>query len=169
MSIARPSYFKLKDYFDEYLSDSQPCKFGYKNQCAIRLSLALSKCGMTFERFTDQKRIHQGRKDCKLGDVPHIVGAEELKDFLAGVWDTGLKDKSSVMRDKILFTRGIIYFNDCFKRGEDDPGTSGDHIDLWTGTKYYNQVLGISAGGNARAKTDLFSRANCVQFFWLPE
>ena len=169
MSIARPSYFKLKEHYDNYLSDRKPCKFGYPNQCAIRLSLALSKCGMTFERFKDQNRIHQGRAKCQLGDAPHIVGAEELKDFLVSVWDTGAKDKSAVMKDKILFTRGIIYFNDCYKKNEKDVGMTGDHIDLWTGTKYYNQVLAIGAGGNAGAKTDLFSRANYVQFFWLPE
>jgi len=44
----------------------------------------------------------------------------------------------------------------------------GDHIDLWDGEHYYNQLLRVSAGGTARVGTDLFAAASFVRFFWLP-
>lgn len=172
MSTAKPSYFLMLKQYEKYLVDSKPCKYGYTNQCAVRLSLALSNCGMTYERFgevSSEKRIHQGREKCQLEDVPHIVGADELHLYLRLVWDTGIEGKGNEIKDKITFLRGIVYFNNCFKRKKTDTSMQGDHIDLWTGTKYYNQVIHVGAGGDAGAKADLFSRADYVRFFWLPE
>lgn len=170
-SNLRPSYTFLEKQYEKYKQnkDTQPCKYGYKNQCAIRLSLALANCGMTFELFQNQKRIHKGRKECQLSDTPHIVGAEELMLFLQQVWDAGISDKGSLMKTAIQNKRGIIYFNNCFKREKSDTSFKGDHIDLWTGSEYYNQIFKVGAGGDAKAGTDLFSRADSVRFFWLPE
>ncbi len=168
MNTARPLFTAMKAQYDNYLTDSKPCKYGYKNQCAIRMSLALANCGLTFERFQNQARIHQGRKECLLGETPHIVGADELHLFLATIWDTGVTDSGSAMKEMIKNKCGIIYFNNCFKRNQSDTSLRGDHIDLWTGEKYYNQILKIGAGGDAGTKSDLFSRADFVRFFWLP-
>ena len=167
MGAIKPFYTLMEQHYEKYRVDRKPCKYGYSNQCAIRVSLALSNCGFTYEEFVDQDRIHQGRPKCKLDDLPHIVGAEELKIFLEKVWGTWEFGKPLEMKEKIKGKRGIVYFNNCFRRKKSDTSLKGDHIDLWTGEKYYNQVLAIGAGGDAGTKTDLFSRASYVSFFWL--
>ncbi len=60
--------------------------------------------------------------------------------------------------------KGIIYFNNCFRR-EQGGAMVGDHIDLWTGVQYYNQILRLSAGGNVPSNRSLFNRADAVWFF----
>ena len=170
MAVERISFGLMRAVYETYRNDTQPCKNpAIDNQCAVRMSLALVRNGFDFAGFPNQRRIHQGRTSCRLGDEAHIVGANELHQYLISVWDTGLSDRGRVVRAQITDTPGVIYFNNCFHRRTDAEGTnSGDHIDLWDGTQYYNQILGIGAGGNARAGTDLFSRASYVRFFWLP-
>jgi hypothetical protein len=133
------------------------------------MSLALVRNGFDFGSFHNQRRIHQGRTGCHLGGEAHVVGANELHQYLVSVWDTGLRGSGGAIRAQIADTPGIVFFNNCFHRGTDAEGTNtGDHIDLWNGANYYNQILGIGAGGTARAGADLFSRASFVRFFWLP-
>ena len=45
---------------------------------------------------------------------------------------------------------------------------TGDHIDLWTGERYYNQMIHVGAGGDAAASAPLFGRADALWFFPLP-
>ncbi|HEY0657089.1 MAG TPA: T6SS effector amidase Tae4 family protein [Pyrinomonadaceae bacterium] len=168
MSTFKTPFNLMNSYYNQYEKDTAPCKYGYKNQCAIRLSLALVRCGFSLDAFPDQKRVHRGRGGCNLGDEPHIVGADELHKFLMQVWDAGLKGKGKDIKSQILGKQGIVYFNNCFKRNATDTSATGDHIDLWNGEKYYNQILGIGAGGDATAKSDLFTKAQYVRFFGLP-
>lgn len=167
MSVERPSFGLLNVVYGMYKNDSAPCKHeNIPNQCAVRLSLAMVRCGFSVELFEDQPRVHRGRAACRLDD-PHIVGADEFHKFLMSVWDTGLKGKGSEIKEKIKGKPGIVYFDNCFKRA-DESGRRGDHIDLWTGEKYYNQILYLKAGGDTTPKSDLFARADFVRFFWLP-
>ncbi len=170
MSTDRPNFSLMQNVYEGYRVDTAPCKSpNITNQCAVRMSLALGRNGFTFERFGNQRRIHSGRERCALGDEGHLVGANELHSFLTEVWDTGIRGRGSDIRSQIAGTVGIVYFNNCFHRSTDAEGTNtGDHIDLWDGANYYNQLLGIGAGGNAAAGTDLFGRADFVRFFWLP-
>lgn len=170
MSVERPSFTLIQATYETYRSDTRPCKNpAIDNQCAVRMSLALVRNGFSLDAFPNQRRVHRGRTSCALGDEAHVVGADELHRYLISVWDTGLRGSGDSVRSQIANTPGVIYFNNCFHRRTDAEGTNtGDHIDLWDGTQYYNQILGIGAGGNARAGTDLFSRASFVRFFWLP-
>ena len=156
MSVERPPFGLLNVVYGGYYNDPAPCKHEHiPNQCAVRLSLAMVRCGFSIELFEPQSRVHRGRPACQLDDA-HIVGADELHRFFMYVWDTGIKGKP-----------GIVYFDNCFKRAG-ESARRGDHIDLWTGEKIYNQLLYLKAGGNTTPKTDLFARADFVRFFWLP-
>lgn len=171
MSTARVDFNLMQASYEGYrLGDPAPCKSpGISNQCAVRLSLALVRNGFSLESFPNQRRIHNGRSRCSLGSDQHIVGADELHRYLTQVWDMGVRGSGESIRSQIGTLRGIVYFNNCFHRSTDPEGESrGDHIDLWNGTNYYNQLLGIAAGGTARAGTDLFAAASFVRFFWLP-
>jgi hypothetical protein len=90
---------------------------------------------------------------------------------LVRVWGVGevYRNRTVGLPPAVLNSRwGIIYFNNCFTR---TSGGAGDHIDLWNGTQYMNQVFRIGAGGNAGPADDLFSRSNrpgyYIRFFWL--
>lgn len=170
MGTERVSFNAMRTCYEGYRADTAPCKSpAISNQCAVRMSVALVNNGFSLENFPQQRRIHQGRASCQI-ETPHLVGANELHLYLLRVWDTGLRGSGSEIKSQIADAKGIIYFNNCFHRRTDGEGAnSGDHIDLWNGANYYNQILGIGAGGNARAGTDLFSRASFVRFFWLPE
>jgi hypothetical protein len=170
MSVERTSYNLMQAVYETYRTDARPCKNpAIDNQCAVRMSLALVRGGFSLDGFPNPRRVHQGRANCALGAEAHVVGANELHQYLTTVWDTGLRGSGATIRAQIADSPGVVYFNNCFHRRTDAEGTNtGDHIDLWDGTQYYNQILGIGAGGNARAGTDLFSRASFVRFFWLP-
>lgn len=167
MTVERPPFGLLNAVYGMYHNDPAPCKDGkILNQCAVRLTLAMGRCGFSFDLFEPQHRVHQGRKGCELDD-PHIVGADELHKYFMYVWDTGLRGKGSEIRERIKGKPGIIYFDNCFIR-QGETGKKGDHIDLWTGEKIYNQILYLKAGGDSTADSDLFRRAGFVRFFWLP-
>jgi hypothetical protein len=166
MTVERPHFQALSDIYETYKTDSSPCKDGkILNQCAVRLSLAMSRVGFSFDIFEPQRRVHQGRQTCQL-DEAHIVGADELHKYFLYVWDTGVKGKGSDILTQIRAKPGIVYFDNCFIR-EGETTKKGDHIDLWTGDRIYNQILYLKAGGDTTADSDLFTRAGFVRFFWL--
>jgi len=167
MSVERPPFALLNVVYGMYKNDHAPCKDSkILNQCAVRLTLAMGRCGFSFALFEPQNRLHHDRQSCQLND-PHIVGADELHRFFMYVWDTGLKGKGSEIKKKIKGKPGIVYFDNCFIR-PGETARKGDHIDLWTGEKIYNQILYLKAGGDTTADSDLFARASFVRFFWLP-
>jgi hypothetical protein len=170
MGTERINFTLMQENYEQYRDDSAPCKSpGISNQCAVRMSLALVRNGFSLDDFPNQRRVHQGRTRCALGDDAHVVGADELHRYLSQVWDTGLRGEGTEFRSQLIGNRGVIYFNNCFHRSSDPEGESrGDHIDLWDGEHYYNQLLRVSAGGTARVGTDLFAAASFVRFFWLP-
>ncbi len=166
-----------EDDEDAFDRRGRPRNIRYRNQCAVRMSVALERCGFSLNAFGSRldarsnrgrgRRVHRGRGSCRL-DVPHVLGAAELARYLDAMWSAtqefrgrrGSRDAFATLSGR----RGIIYFNDCFRRRN---GSAGDHIDLWDGSEYWNQKLGISAGGGLEASTNLFNRSNAVKFFVL--
>jgi hypothetical protein len=176
MSIAKPSSIALVAAYTRYFFDSSPCEDNrIEHQCAVRLSVAMVRCGFTIrdEDVPDPRRIHRGRTSCRIPE-DHLVGAQELERTLVKLWGPGdvFRGRAATGAASSLTGRlGIIYFNNCFtKRGQSQAG--GDHIDLWNGSNYLNMLLGIGAGGNAGARDDLFSRSGnsgyYIRFFVLP-
>ena len=159
----------MEQAYRDYRLDSAPCKAGVRNQCAVRMSVALERTGFDLLGFPRQDRVHFGRTRCDL-DLRHVLGAHELARYLEQSWG-----RTNVYRrqtlgdafDSLSGRRGIIYFNNCFKRKRSDTSRRGDHIDLWTGSQYYNQVIHVGAGGDAGAGARLFRRADQVWFFQL--
>ena len=101
----------------------------FSNQCAIRLSYAMKKSGISMESFPKKRKcwVHPGQD--------HILAAAELADWIQNskipnmlVTETVTGEK---WRDRVLSRTGIICFEDYYLRGD---GSGGDHIDLWDGS-----------------------------------
>jgi hypothetical protein len=107
----------------------------FSNQCAIRVGVALAKCGVDTTKIPGAE--HCWHHDQSAG---HILRAEQLanglhKANIAGV-KTGIGVKPDAIADQLRGKTGIIYFEDYWLRnGETTRNRSGDHIDLWNGTR----------------------------------
>lgn len=136
------------------------------NECAIRMSIALSVSGFSFDEFPDQSRVFRGHKTGI--PVAHVLGANELAQYLWDAWgppEIYTIDKINKAASGVSTRPGVIYFNDCFTR-EGEAGRWGDHIDIWTGYEYYNQVLSLAAGLEDKTSIgNLFNRSNEI-WFW---
>lgn len=166
--VIKPSYRLMYQAYQDYLIDSAPCKAGVRNQCAVRMSVALERCGLSLSAFQPQRRVHRNRRSCQL-PTPHLLGAAELARYLRGLWGVTHTFRGVTLDeadDNLAGQQGIIYFNNCFRR-ERGGAKVGDHIDLWTGSQYFNQVIHVGAGGDAGADATLFDRADQVWFFRL--
>lgn len=155
----KPLYIDLERIYLTYYK-GQDLRSGelYKNECAIRLSIALSLNGFSFDRFPDKKRLKNGG-NTRI-PVPHVYGAEELANYLKNEWGPPFffhRKNVKTAQSAISGKRGVIYFNNC-------SGT-GDHIDLWTGFEFYNQILGLSAHVGYSGKRNLFLKSDKI-YFW---
>ncbi len=121
-----PSAQKLyTNYPKPYTKDPPNCtdkrpdgKWAYKNQCAIRMSIALSKSGVSFSTYTDPVCSHG-----------HARGAKSLADWIAKkhlCLPKVYKGKDALdIQSKIKSKSGIIFFGDL------DGVRGNDHIDLF--------------------------------------
>lgn len=154
--------------YEDYRVDSAPCKAGITNQCAVRMSVALERCGFSLDAFDPRRRVHSGRSRCQL-EVQHLVGANELAKYLKKIWGEPQRWNGNAVNSaagELAGRTGIVYFDNCFQR-EGQASRRGDHIDLWNGSTYYNQIIHVGAGGDAAPGTPLFGRSEAVWFFSL--
>ena len=115
----------------------------YKDQCAIRVAVALQRCGASFETYKEAIcGLHKGEK--------HALRAEELanwlnKRYLAN-WPAPTNVTGTDWQEKAKGKTGVIFFKDYWlRKGERYP--SGDHIDLWNGSRF--PIISVrSAVGN---------------------
>lgn len=127
---------KFSDLWDAYPS-SDPCdakdKDGNKlfsNQCAIRVSYALKKSGVTFKSYPAKRKcwVHPSEDHC--------LAAKELADWLELQPFIGCKKAEVITgenwRDKVIDRTGILCFEDYYAPSH---GSGGDHIDLWNGSR----------------------------------
>lgn len=155
----KPTYLDLEQIYRTYFKgqDLRPGSL-YINECAIRMSVALSLNGFSFERFGNKARLKNGGHTGI--PVPHVYGAHELAEYLKKEWGPPIsfRGKAKEIAEGIIRgKKGVIYFNNC-------SGT-GDHIDLWSGMEFYNQILGISAHAGYSSKRNLFAKSDRV-WFW---
>lgn len=98
----------------------------FKNQCAIRVSYAMRKSGVSFASYPSARKcwIHKGHD--------HVLAAKELADWIdkGTVRQIGksLNVTGQNWRDRVVDKKGIICFEDYYPASE---GAGGDHIDLW--------------------------------------
>jgi hypothetical protein len=117
----------------------------YEDQCAIKISIALQDGGLamgTFKGATAKRPVRQlGRT------VRGALRAEEVAKWLTlaiGKPESSLG--GSAVIERLKGKRGVVFFKDFWQR--EVPGTpptseafgnrSGDHIDLWDGTRIPN-------------------------------
>lgn len=166
LCVLKPSYNLMEQAYNDYITDSAPCKAGVRNQCAVRMSIALERCGFSLNAFDPARRVHRGRSRCKQS-IQHVLGANELARYLTGLWGVPQRfrgrNKDSA-QESLAGCRGVIYFDNCFRRAG-QASKRGDHIDLWNGSQYYNQIIRVGAGGDAGARARLFGRAEEVWFY----
>lgn len=127
--MAKPSFINLHNAYQRILEEypaGNPCDGGWDNQCAIRMSIALSD-----ELTIQVNKSTYSEPKCAHG---HARGAESLANWL---WKHHLGRPtiltgSAEDRIKLGQKTGIIFFKDCFARlGETDENRTGDHIDVW--------------------------------------
>lgn len=168
--VQRPQYALLARGYDAYRRQSQPCQRGIANQCAVRMSIALGRAGFGLESFTPRGRVHSGNGRCDTDGMEHVLAALELANFLRRSLGAPMEYRAShgegcaAAFARLAGRTGIIYFDNCFQRAG-SAVQAGDHIDLFDGRQYYNQILHPRAGGDETTGGDLFRRAGQV-WFW---
>lgn len=163
--VERPSFRLLRMAYDAYRGDSQPCKRGITNQCAIRLSIALFRCGI--DLTGRDSLLHTGARRCGT-TIPHLAGANSLARILCDILGTPQRfthQHRALARERLQGQTGIVYFDNCFTR-DGAAAKLGDHIDLWTGDHSFNQLIHVGAGGDAGPSARLFSEADDGVWFW---
>jgi hypothetical protein len=120
------NYPNSKPYVDK---SGNPPK-GYENQCAIKVSQALQLSGVDMASFKGATASVAGKR--------LVIRAEELATWLKKRKIPGVGSPLNITgadwQDKAKNKKGIIYFANYWKReGEKSP--SGDHIDLWNGSR----------------------------------
>lgn len=131
---------KIWEAYPTIQGDKAPCKTdgkkNFEDQCAIRLGAALAKNGVKTTSLVAKSR-HCWQHQSSEG---HVLAAEELANGLARVPIGGIEKMIAIGPDtfqkEISGKRGIIFFKDFWERnGESFRNRSGDHIDLWNGSR----------------------------------
>ena len=112
---------------DRYPLERSPClnaggQPAFSNQCAIRMSVALIGAGWSLDSFPGGKCPHG-----------HARISQQLADWLQRDFSAPRIVSSggeSALRREIAQRQGIIFFQNCFAR-PDEEAMEGDHIDLW--------------------------------------
>ncbi|MDD1621295.1 MAG: type VI secretion system amidase effector protein Tae4 [Methylococcaceae bacterium] len=125
---------------------------GFSNQCAIRLGYALEKSGISFASFQGKRR------PCGPQNGGMVAGAQELANWLGPNRFSGCP-KPETYTGKTAFEKidgrtGIIFLANYWQRpGEKGATRTGDHIDLWNGSRmtslssYIRAQWGVSWDG----------------------
>lgn len=128
------TFKKLWDHYPSnhpYVDSKGDTPKGFENQCAIKVSVALIGAGQALERYQGATVTVGG---ARLG-----IRAEELAAWLRNnapaVWRRQyMPITGSEWQNKIRDKTGIVFFQDYWLRpGEKQP--TGDHIDLWNGSR----------------------------------
>ncbi|KAB8313010.1 hypothetical protein EH228_02335 [Erwinia endophytica] len=119
--------------------ENAPCRLSnglkaFDDQCAISVGTALARCGCDVTRLKATFCWQHPKKE------GHILRAEELANALRIAPFEGMAVMIRVTTDNFEKTlrneTGIIFFKDYWRRpGESFGNRSGDHIDLWNGTR----------------------------------
>jgi hypothetical protein len=107
---------------------------GYANQCAIKVSVAIHKAGIEMKSFRGKGRVLvDGKNTASL--------AEELASWLklqpfCGLPQAPENVTGEAWEKKIKGRTGIVFFANYWHRaGQPKTVVSGDHIDLWNGSR----------------------------------
>lgn len=160
ITLVQPPFTSVLRCYGDYMEMPKPCTNPRAvNQCAVRMSTALARCGFPMHGFPDRRRIHRPA-NCRI-QVPHVLGAQELEEFLRTRMTVSKEYRKhggglSHAFDELRNRKGIVFF--------DRVNGRTDHIDLFDGERIQNEVL----YGSANASTaSYFERAKRITFFQL--
>lgn len=139
---------------------------GFENQCAIKVGYALERSGVSFASF----------KGKRCPDAPRTSGmvaiAQELADWLGPKSFPGcpMAEKYAGKEgfEKIKGRTGIIFLANYWQRsGETGSRRSGDHIDLWSGSRMtsWSSVIRIHLGISWDGIWSDYEKATEVRFW----
>lgn len=159
------SFKAVHDAHPMTLGEHDPCRNekgdpAFGNQCAIRMGIALKGAGVKVPASSAKHCWYKGHEQ-------HTLLAEQLAGWILqqkakfGKADkkVGKKWDSTKGVDVTYFKgkQGIIFFKDFWARdGESDSAPTGDHIDIWDGTK------------QGSGSDDYFERSKQLWFWALP-
>src|SRR5690349_19186893 len=137
-----PLTFTFSTLWDNYPSED-PCRdpktggvpSGYSNQCAIRVGTALEKSGVSFASYVGGRCPHGPKK----GGM--VASAQGLANWLKGKPFSGCpkyeKYTGKSIFEHIQERTGIVFLANYWQRpGETGTTRTGDHIDLWDGSRF---------------------------------
>ena len=138
------TFKKLWDNHPANTDHKDPCvtngQKNFSNQCAIRVGVSLSECGIKTASIPGAIHCWHGHDKSE----GHVIRAEELANGLTKISLPGLKPVIKVnpneFSKKISGKKGIIFFKDYWQRTisekkESFRNRSGDHIDIWNGSR----------------------------------
>lgn len=115
----------------------------FANQCAIRMSTALRRSGVTAAQLP-------GCAHCAVHprEEMHFVNANQLANTLAKVKLAGFGQLEKItgteaahFYPKLFGRTGVIYVQDYWRRSTDTDRATGDHIDVWNGYRSSSKWL----------------------------
>lgn len=141
----KPTAYDIVSYYGKYLKYGTilPCRDpSAENQCAVRLSMAIEGNVPGFlDEFDPQNRVHRDRATCN-NLPPHVLGAEELGLYLVYKWGQPITyrraDEKRLARQALKGRFGVVWFSQCYRA---EKGNLSDHIDMWNGYHYMNELL----------------------------
>jgi hypothetical protein len=122
-------YPSTKPYLDP--KTGSPPK-GFENQCAIKVSVALHAVGIDMKSYRGSQVVVEGK--------PAATRATELAAWLNSQYLPSLPVHGQTVtgedwQKKVKGRTGIIYFANYWARPGEAAAPSGDHIDLWNGSR----------------------------------
>ncbi len=167
-----PSAARLRQEYGRFIASSgAPCNATrstedggtthIRNQCAIRLSIALGRADIGFHMRAAQGvtlRVHRANSPNCGGhiEVPHDARAQRIYDHISSFWAfttyrINARLSGADVYNTVLNTPGIVFFDNL--RGSTANATSGgDHIDFFDGTRIMNDELNYAAPGEPRGR-----------------
>lgn len=122
-------YPSSKPYVDAKTGD--PPK-GFENQCAIKVSVSLHAAGIEMRSFkASHVMIRERRAAIRAEDLAAWLQQQQIdgiaspaRDITGADWQVKIKGKT-----------GIVFFADYWAREGEAKRPTGDHIDLWNGSR----------------------------------
>ncbi len=122
------NYPVAKPYIEK--ATGKPPK-GFENQCAIKVSEALQGSGVDLKSFKGASVSIHGKRAA--------IRAEELTSWLANQSIPGIGKGEIITgkdwEERIKNRKGIISFENYWARPGETSAPTGDHIDLWNGSR----------------------------------
>jgi hypothetical protein len=115
---------------------------GYSNQCAIKVSVAIHSVGVDMKSYLAKDKVQVSGKNTAavaenlatwLNQMPFCGLPRKAEDVTGADWESKIKGRT-----------GIIFFRDYWKRTPQEKAPTGDHIDLWNGSRLTPNAANIA-------------------------